>query len=1450
MSKYFIFVILILFQIHSSSQNLLNRGVIPTNSPISLSNSIDKQSNEYLVVFKSTCILTELKENTNLKSASVIQPIKEEHDRFISDLYAIRKHSSTDLKSASIPEIKWEFYRTLNAVIVESSEEEISIIKSLDYVKTVIKNQKITITRETISENKFVPAPNLIEEPNSVDGKGIKVGIIDTGIDYKNPALGGGFGSGFKVAGGYDFVHNDIDPMDDDGHGTAVAGVIAADGELMGIAPKATLYAYKTQDAWGSGWSNNAFKALEYCVDPNQDLDFSDHLDIINMSIATYYMEKPGLETFSDIFKQMANLKMVVCVAAGNEGPNYLLFNRLAVSEDVLSVGSCNSNNEISAFSSRGFGINNYGIKPDIVALGENVKLLSLINSTVENGGTSISSPGVAGVATLLKQKHKDWTYNQIKSVLMNSADNIGFNAMEQGAGKVNLDAALNQTTIAFPQTINWGIASENNGIITKTCIITLFNKLNEQQKYTFDFGKDLPQGIVITSDVSSVIVNPNESGSILFSLTIEQSEIKYPDQIPFNYYGRIGISGTKDNLSIPWTLLRGCDIKLLSDIKLSNYDVPTLKILKNGHQINPNAFYDPSNVIIVPPGKYDILFKANEGHFSYPWTDTIKGYFYLKENVDISGSINLDLSKAVIKNRISIQSVDGNGNPLSGIKLLKNQAAQKPIQVSYDFLGIKSKYSTTEPIIFNCDYDKYYINDFKVSDNYKLIVGDYKVRIGDKSDFFVVNYEVGQDIKGILTLKNQPSSLYPYTFIFYPFPNKKSNYSISGGTVWTGTGCNEITLNETTKSTLWIDKKKESSLELSAFPMLSIKDSLERFAGVRMFGLIYSYGDSIQIKSLRNNYGTYREVFQTITKDDTIFVNNGPVYYSLNIASRYNYKYFGCYSYLKGMYGESNDYGFSNSSLSIFDSNNKVVYHDKIGKYQDAPYTGSLDGAKIEMSTSDYFINGKQGRALLKYELKANPPDLFTSIQNLQFLNQLKQIRSGYKIGSSARMNLVVNNASQTNSIKIYFKFSDETEWKERSISLKKNQFDENIIDTDISDLLTKSMGLDFKIEAIDSDGNKMLYTLKPAIGIGEYHENHEFKLSKLPVITTFKNTTVKMKVEFDAFLPESRFFNWTTKVIKGSGTALYRNDSIYIAPSTGFTGQMTAQIKGIDGLEKDSISITVNFNELENTSFCVSPEYQNGELVGQVCTKYVQKNIHYHILDDISSAFSLDSLTGKLYVRDNGYLDYQVRRQVNLKVVASNGVEKDTAQLTIFIKTKPIASNFIFDITEGEPVGTIVGILKANDKDGDTLSYCILSGNENEIFTVDKSSGVLLINNDKGIIGHQSFALNWQASDGIFASQAIASINVLNSTSAGEENSKDFIFYPNPTKGIIYLENIIDETEIELLNLNGNKLIRNSLNPYSNQKKFDLTHMPSGAYILKILNKRNVNSYKLIKL
>ncbi len=101
-----------------------------------------------------------------------------------------------------------------------------------------------------------------IPRMDGIDGTGIKIAIIDTGIDFNHPDLFG-WGPDGKVIGGYNFIQKDQPPLDTNGHGTQVAGVIAADGQAVGVAPKAKILAYKVSED-GEGVSSELIvKAIE-----------------------------------------------------------------------------------------------------------------------------------------------------------------------------------------------------------------------------------------------------------------------------------------------------------------------------------------------------------------------------------------------------------------------------------------------------------------------------------------------------------------------------------------------------------------------------------------------------------------------------------------------------------------------------------------------------------------------------------------------------------------------------------------------------------------------------------------------------------------------------------------------------------------------------------------------------------------------------------------------------------------------------------------------------------------------------------------------------------------------------------------------------------------------------------------------------------------------------------
>ncbi len=163
------------------------------------------------------------------------------------------------------------------------------------------------------------------------DGTGITIAVIDTGVDYNHPDLFG-FGNDGKVVGGYDFVDKDNSPMDTNGHGTEVAGIISADGQLKGIAPKSKILAYRVSENGEAVSSDLIIKAIEQAV--------KDKADIINISL--------GVNLTSNKIDQAVNKAIeqgiVVVTAAGNHGPELGSIGSPGINPNTITVGATYNN--------------------------------------------------------------------------------------------------------------------------------------------------------------------------------------------------------------------------------------------------------------------------------------------------------------------------------------------------------------------------------------------------------------------------------------------------------------------------------------------------------------------------------------------------------------------------------------------------------------------------------------------------------------------------------------------------------------------------------------------------------------------------------------------------------------------------------------------------------------------------------------------------------------------------------------------------------------------------------------------------------------------------------------------------------------------------------------------------------------------------------------------------
>src|SRR3990172_9382499 len=183
------------------------------------------------------------------------------------------------------------------------------------------------------------------------DGTGIKIAVIDTGVDYNHPDLFG-FGKDGKVIGGYDFVDNDNSPIDTNGHGTEVAGIIAADGQLQGVAPKSKILAYRVSENGESVSSDLIIKAIEQAI--------LDEADVINISLGVNLTNKKIDNTVNKAVEQ----GIIVVAAAGNNGPDLGTIGSPGINPNTITVGATYNNITASLVSTLEVESKKYQVLP------------------------------------------------------------------------------------------------------------------------------------------------------------------------------------------------------------------------------------------------------------------------------------------------------------------------------------------------------------------------------------------------------------------------------------------------------------------------------------------------------------------------------------------------------------------------------------------------------------------------------------------------------------------------------------------------------------------------------------------------------------------------------------------------------------------------------------------------------------------------------------------------------------------------------------------------------------------------------------------------------------------------------------------------------------------------------------------------------------------------------
>jgi subtilisin family serine protease len=431
-------------------------------------------------------------------------------ERLDREQSAVARRIARAIPGASV---HWRYSVTLNGLAVVVPRGSVARLARVRGVARVWSNATYSASLDRTPA--LIGAPIVWGPTLANAGQGVKIGIIDQGIDQTHPffnSAGFQYPPGFpkgntafttpKVIVARSFVPPGVTAPasvlpfanlgGDDDHGTHVAGIAAGDNgtsapffstqPLSGIAPRAYLGNYKALAVPSPccGLDGNApelAKAVDQAV--------ADGMDVINLSLG-----EPEIDPSRDIVVKAidgaAKAGVVPCIAAGNEGGNGGKGSvgspadaPLAITTAASTTGRQIVPDVIASFSSIGPTPYSLQLKPDVTAPG--VAVLSSLPhaSWAEESGTSMASPHVAGAAALLRQAHPTWTVAQIKSALMLTGDPVYTNdkrttqstTLSAGGGRINVARAVNPLVFAEPSSASFGLMKRGT---SKTISISL----------------------------------------------------------------------------------------------------------------------------------------------------------------------------------------------------------------------------------------------------------------------------------------------------------------------------------------------------------------------------------------------------------------------------------------------------------------------------------------------------------------------------------------------------------------------------------------------------------------------------------------------------------------------------------------------------------------------------------------------------------------------------------------------------------------------------------------------------------------------------------------------------------------------------------------------------------------------------------------------------------------
>jgi RHS repeat-associated protein len=379
-------------------------------------------------------------ENKNFNN-SFTQQLENSEPELPVDSYIIKFKNSTSgrqmLNKSGVQSEK-SFGRMSPYITSRLSKSEVEQLQKDPNISYIEKDSIVQKAGDTVTYNVYqIHAPEVHAEGNI--GEGIKVAILDTGIDQDSQEL--------NIVEAVSFVPTES-PDDLNGHGTVIAGIIGAlkdEQGLVGVAPGVSLYNVKVLNEFGTGSYSQVIQGIEWAIEHQ--------MDIISMSFTgtDYSM------ALEEVLQLAYDQGILLVSAVGNEGADSVSYPARYAS--VIGVGAVDGNNQHATFSNRGQEV-------EFVAPGVSIPGLPNDSSDpyTSMSGTSMAVPQVAGVAALVKSQHESWSNHEIREALRSNAVSLG-DPLQYGYGIVNAANAFQIENVPYSGT---GEINNSESVIPK----------------------------------------------------------------------------------------------------------------------------------------------------------------------------------------------------------------------------------------------------------------------------------------------------------------------------------------------------------------------------------------------------------------------------------------------------------------------------------------------------------------------------------------------------------------------------------------------------------------------------------------------------------------------------------------------------------------------------------------------------------------------------------------------------------------------------------------------------------------------------------------------------------------------------------------------------------------------------------------------------------------------